>query len=374
MNPIGFTKDRATEIMEKRNIDVLIASSPENIFYASGLPTLHVAKNPILFVLQNQYPSLVLIRRDGEECLIAWMLYQSAKLLSWIRDIRGIGAPKMALKYTLDVLTEWSSTDKVIGLEASMPRYQAEYIMEKLPDATIVNADEAFIEMRLVKSAEEIRRIQKSTEIAEKAILAMINITKEGITDEKLLQEARKTIILEGAEGWDHLTLGIGASDPEAPGYVKASMNKEDLARYDIGAVWEGYVSDVSRHCAIGIPIGEKEHDLMVQVQEYCVDQIKPGIMAGEVAKATKKFHKSLNKGLSCFVTGHSIGLQTEEFHFFSPMVRKGKGTFKENMVLDVEVWTPFKNFGLLGIEDTYQVTKSGCKQISSLDKKIFVV
>ncbi|MHA1649789.1 MAG: hypothetical protein ACTSYB_06325, partial [Candidatus Helarchaeota archaeon] len=67
-------------------------------------------------------------------------------------------------------------------------------------------------------------------------------------------------------------------------------------------------------------------------------------------------------------------GLQTEEFHFFSPMMRKGKGIFEENMVLDVEVWTPFENSGLLGIEDTYQVTKSGCKRLSSLEKKIFVV
>ncbi len=374
MNPIGFNRERVAEILEKRNIDVLIASSPENIFYTSGLPTLPVAKNPILFVLRHQYPSLTLIRRDGEECLITWMVYQSASLLSWVKDVRGIGSPAMTMKYTLDVLSEWNLSDKIIGLETSMPRYQAEYLREKLPDATIVNGDEAFSEMRMVKSIEEIKRIKKSTQIAEKAILAMINITKEGISDEELLREARKTIIQEGAEGWDHLTLGIGASDPEAPGYVKASMTKEDLARFDVGAVWEGYKSDVSRHASINTPIGEKEHDLMVQVQEFCVDQIKPGVFAAEVAQATKKFHKTLDKNLTCFVTGHSIGLQTEEFQFFSPMDRKGKGLFEENMVLDVEVWTTFKNFGLLGIEDTFQVLKGGCKQISSLEKKIFVV
>jgi Xaa-Pro aminopeptidase len=374
MNPVGFNKTRAAEILEKRNIDVLIASSPENIFYTSGLPTLHVAKNPILFVLEHQYPNLVLIRRDGEEALIAWMVYQSANLLSWIKDIRGIGGPTMAMKYTVDVLTEWNMANKVIGLESSMPRYQAEYIREKLPDATIVNADDAFIDMRIIKTAEEIKRIQKSTRITEKAILAMIKITREGVTDEELLREARKTIVSEGAEGWDHLTLGIGASDPEAPGYVKASMSKDDLARFDIGTVWEGYVSDVSRHVSIGTAIGKERHDQMIQIQEFCVDQIKPGIAAADVIKETKKFHKNLDKTLSCFVTGHSVGLQTEEFHFFSPMASKGKGTFEENMVLDVELWTPFKNFGLLGIEDTFQVTKSGCKRISSLEKKIFIV
>jgi Xaa-Pro aminopeptidase len=255
-----------------------------------------------------------------------------------------------------------------------MPWYQAEFIKEKLPDAKIVNGDEAFIDMRLIKSSEEINRIQKSTQIAEKAITAMINITREGVTDEELLQEARKTIVMEGAEGWDHLTLGIGASDPEAPGYVKAVMGKDDLARYDIGAVWEGYISDVSRHVAIETPKGEDLHEKMVQVQEFCADQIKPGVPAAEVATATKKFVKSLDKHLSCFFTGHSIGLQTEEYQFFTPMGKGVERTFEENMVLDVEVWTPFKNFGLIGIEDTFMVEQSGCKRISSLEKKIFVV
>ena len=374
MNPIGFSKDRVVEILENRNIDVLIASSPENIFYTSGLPTLHVAKNPILYVLQNQYPNLTLIRRDGAEVLIAWMLYQSASKLSWIKDIRGVSAPNLALKHILDVLTEWEASSKVIGLETSMPRYQAEFIREKLPDAKIVNGDEAFLDMRLIKSAGEINRIEKSTQIAEKAITAMIAITREGITDEELLQEARRTIVMEGAEGWDHLTLGIGASDPEAPGYVKAVMGKDDLARYDIGAVWEGYISDVSRHVAIETPKGEDLHEKMIQVQEFCADQIKPGVPAGEVATATKKFHKNLDKHLGCFFTGHSIGLQTEEFQFFTPMGKGVERTFEENMVLDLEVWTSFKNFGLLGIEDTFQVEQSGCKRISSLEKKIFVV
>ncbi|MDD1776750.1 MAG: Xaa-Pro peptidase family protein [Candidatus Helarchaeota archaeon] len=374
MNPIGFNKDRATAILEKRNIDVLIASSPENVFYTSGLPTLHVAKNPILYVLQNQYPNLTLIRRDGTEVLIAWMLYQSASQLSWIKDIRGTSAPNLTLKFALDTLSEWNSQEKVIALESTMPRYQAEFLREKLPNAKFVNADEAFTEMRLIKSAEEIKRIQRSTQIAEKAISAMIKITREGITDEELLKEARRTIVMEGAEGWDHLTLGIGASDPEAPGYVKASMKKDDVARFDIGAVWEGYVSDVSRHVAIGTPFGEDLHSKMVQVQEFCADQIKPGVTAAEVATATKKFHKNLDKRLSCFFTGHSIGLQTEEFHFFSPMGKGVEQPFQENMVLDVEVWTPFKNFGLLGIEDTFMVTQSGCKRLSALEKKIFVV
>ncbi|MBA7646535.1 hypothetical protein ES703_54299 [subsurface metagenome] len=37
--------------------------------------------------------------------------------------------------------------------------------------------------MRLIKSEEEVKRIKKSTEISEKAIMEMINAVREGITD-----------------------------------------------------------------------------------------------------------------------------------------------------------------------------------------------
>ena len=57
MEPIGFNKERTRNILEKQDIDVLIASTPVNVFYLTGLPTLHVAPNPILYVLYNQYPS-----------------------------------------------------------------------------------------------------------------------------------------------------------------------------------------------------------------------------------------------------------------------------------------------------------------------------
>ena len=64
--------------------------------------------------------------------------------------------------------------------------------------------------------------------------------------------------------------------------------------------------------------------------------------------------------------------MECEEVHIFSPM--RSIGTpFEENMVLDIEVWQNFKNAGLVGIEDCYRITKSGCKRLSSLDKDIFI-
>ena len=84
MDPIGYSKQKAKAALNKYNIDLLIAATPVNVFYTTGLPTLHVAPNPILYVLYNQFPSLSLLRRDGELSLIAWMVYQSVDKFSWV--------------------------------------------------------------------------------------------------------------------------------------------------------------------------------------------------------------------------------------------------------------------------------------------------
>lgn len=373
MEPIGYNKDKARKILHKYKIDVLIASTPVNVYYTTGLPTLHVAPNPILYVLSNQFPSISLINENGELSLVTWITYNSINKFSWVSDVSGIASPKAAMVEICDRIEKWGLSEKTIAYESLMPTYQYEYLQEKFPNASFIRGDQAFLDMRLTKSEEEIKRIKQSTKISEKAIQAMVDEVHTGITDNKLLKIARRTIIDEGAEGWDHLTLGIGGSDPEAPG-IGTVMKQGDIARFDIGSIWKGYVSDVSRHVVLGeIPEGAKEVlDHMIQVQEYCVEHIKPNVNIKELYDDGRKFYKSLKKRGFCYITGHSIGLECEETHLFSIMKTLDM-PFEENMVLDIEVWQNYKNQGLVGIEDCYRITKSGCERLSSLQKDFFI-
>ena len=374
MKPIGFDRKRTAAILDALDIDVLVASTDVNVFYTTGLPTLHVANNPILWVLKNQFPYIALVRRDGELSLFYWMVFSSLDKFSWVEDATGIISPQQAMKMVSDKLAEWGvESGKTVGLEALMPRYQADYLTSKFPGVKFIDGDSAFLKMRLVKSKEEQERIKRSTAIAEKAIEQTIEGVHVGITDYDLLKIARRTIVDEGAEGWDHLTIGIGSADPEAPG-VGTVMRRGDITRLDIGAVWKGYVSDVSRHVVIGeAPEGADEVvERMIKVQEFCVDQIMPGANPSEVYKAAMKFHAPLKPGVKPHITCHSIGLECEEAQIFSRM-GKADFLFEEGMVMDIEVWQNFKNLGLIGVEDCYRVTQKGCERISSLDKEIFV-
>ena len=373
--PIGYDKNRAKEILYNKGIDLLIASTPVNVFYTTGLPVTHVAPNPILYVLSNQYPNLSLVRKDGEESAIVWSLYDSVEEYSWIppSDVFRVGSLDGAVKKLLEKIEEWDLGDKTIGLESYMPRYQSEALRAKFHEANFINGDEAFIEMRLIKTEEEIRRIRKSTEVAEKAIKRCIDAVELDIKDTELLQIARRTIVDEGAWGWDHLTMNIGPSDPEAPG-LGIPVTPNDIVRFDFGAVWEGYISDVSRGVVIGeVPKKAQEAmDFMIQVQEYCAENIKPGVNAKEFKEEATNYLKSLTKRGFYLITAHSIGLECEETHLFGPSGAMNV-PFEENMVLDLEVWLNVRGQGLVGVEDCYRVSSTGCERISKLDKQIII-
>ncbi|TFF89573.1 MAG: M24 family metallopeptidase, partial [Promethearchaeota archaeon] len=151
-------------------------------------------------------------------------------------------------------------------------------------------------------------------------------------------------------------------------------VTPNDIIRFDFGAVWEGYISDVSRGVVIGeVPKkAQRAMDYMIQVQEYCAENIKPGINAKEFKEEATNYLKSLTKRGFYLITAHSIGLECEETHLFGPGGAMDV-PFEENMVLDLEVWLNVRGQGLVGVEDCYRVGNKGCERMSKLDKQIII-
>ncbi len=373
MQPIGFNKKRFSEKMKAKGFDFVIASSPENIFYTSGLPTRHSENNPILFSLSNLTPTIVVVRQDGEESVITWMIFDPE--LTWIKDFRGVMAKDDAVDALVNVLQETGIQKSTIAVESIMPIYQYEALKKAFPNAKFETADDIFLECRLVKNPEEIDRIKKSTHIAEKTILAMFHELKEGISDIDMLKIAKNTIVNEGASGWDHITMSLGASDPEAPG-TGVKMKKNEMTRFDIGAIYKGYTSDVSRHAVLGkIPSDvEKFIREIVDVQRQCIDAIKPGVPTMNILNIAQEAFEKKGEEVPIFPTCHSLGLRCEEIHLFDPL-RSADKMFEPGMVFDLEFWVPYEPYNnrLIGMEDTYLVTKNKCERISTLDQTLLV-
>jgi len=406
MEPFGYSKERTAAILKKHDIDLLIATSPVNVSYTTGLPLYQSAENPILLSLNNMYPHISMIRRgyEGEGTVIHWVLYRSVQRFSWLKDAIGIKSQSDAQTVLAAKLKEWGLAGKKIGVESTAPKFVLDVLNDPALKLQVVGGDQAFLDMRVIKTDEEVALIEKATLITEQVITKTIAALHEGITDFEIINTAKKAFLECGAGGWDHVTMNIGDSDPEAPGIGRA-VKKGEIIRLDFGAVYKGYVADVNRHVVIGdVPPRAKQLvDDLIDLQHYIEVRVKPGVNMRRLADDALAYYKESVtdnfffllgqsekvdlKGLSleavnlynhvitenlAFAVAHSIGMQCEEQHLFG-VFESLDVPFEKNMVFEIEAWAIYEG-ALVGVEDCYVVTDDGCRKMTTQPKTILSI
>lgn len=370
VEPIGYDKKKAASVMKKYGLDLLLATSPIHTYYVTGLPVLHSAPNPILASLHNQYPYMGLVRKQGENTVFHWNVYRSVEDSCWAADNVGIESPadvQTALKIKLK---EWGMEGKCVGVESTIPKYILDVLTDPAWKLKIVEADQAFRDMRLVKSDREMEYILKATEITETALRACVDACAVGVTDNELLAIGKKTMVEAGASDWDHLTMTIGDSDPEAPGTGRA-IKEGEIIRLDFGASYKGYVADVNCHVIIGkTPEAAKAHmDALIDFQHYMEERVKPGVNMKRLGEEAKAYYQAKYPGSLGFSIAHSMGLECEDVHIMGTLGNID-GPFEKNMVFEIEAWEEYGG-ALIGVEDTYVVTEDGCRKVTTISKQI---
>ncbi len=363
IEPLGYNTKKAAEIIDSRGLEGVFLGSAENIYYATGCPTLPGTGNPILYALRNALPSFAFIDKEGKTTLFTWFgVTLGVEFSSEVVTYADIAGAK-------DELRSFFKDKRKIGVDYGVPPYALEII--KNNSAGIEYADDLMIQLRLIKSQKEIEMLEKSAKISQDVLKNIGSRLREGITRESLIQEIRSMMMQFGATAVDHLTVAFGPSNPEI--VIEEMLTKGELITIDIGAVYEGYVSDIRRLYYSGDTVPDEELKLY-EIVKATLDSLQESISLGMTFSqvydlAVKLYEKN---GLQPLFTsaGHSIGLVTEEAHF-SP---ESDLTVSEDMVVNLELYVPDKDGIMIGDEETYLVTSRGLKKITDLDRKIFVL
>lgn len=406
MKPLGYSKERAAQVLEKYALDLLIATSPANLTYTTGLPFYQSAENPILLSLNNMYPHLSLIRRgcEGDGTMIHWVGYRSVERFSWLKDTVGIKNQSEAKAALAGLLKKWACAGKRVGVETTAPKFVMDVLNDPALKLEIVDADQAFLDMRIRKTDAEVGLVEQATLITEQAIDRTIAAVREGMSDFEIIAIAKRSILECGAGGWDHVTMSIGDSDPEAPGTGR-TVKKGEIIRLDLGAVYKGYVADVNKLFVLGeIPVKAKLLvDVLLDLQHYIEVRVKPGVGIRHLADEAMAYYKESVTDDFFFLLGqsdttdlkelameavnlynnimmehlaivfaHSIGLQCEEQHLFGAFSSLD-GNFEKNMVFEIEAWAIYEG-ALVGVEDCFVVTGEGCRKMTTQPKTILSV
>jgi Xaa-Pro aminopeptidase len=364
--PIGLDRVRLFVLMKERGLDGIFLSSPENVFYTTGYPALPGSGNPIVYALRNQLPYFSFIGSDERISLLCWG-GASMGIDYGADDVRSYFTYQMSLDELAAFIPEKLQPGCTVGVESTFPYYVIQLIQEHAKPAGLLVVDDLIHQLRLVKSPLEIERIRKSTAIIDQTVMELADALRPGMRRLELIQEAKYRMLKNGAHGVDHVTVAFGAANPEVA--LDEPLEENQIVTLDLGAVYEGYVSDNRRLAYTGkVPDGLRElHKKLCWVVAEMGKALRPGKTFGELHAHAYELYAQVGVEPLFLHVGHSIGLQVDE-HW---LLGDDPTTVEKGMVLNIELYSFSDEGVMIGDEETYVVTEGEPEQLSRLPVEI---
>ena len=231
-------------------------------------------------------------------------------------------------------------------------------------------------ELRTIKSAQERELIRRSVETNSRAFEQTVARVRAGMKEQDLAAELEYRMRRLGAEkpAFDTIVAaGRRSALPHAQP-TQARLRPGGLVVVDMGAIQDGYCSDMTRMLFLGAPAArvKRTYRAVLEAQLAAIDAVRAGVTTAHVDRQARRVLKTY--GLErAFVhsTGHGLGLEIHE----PPRIgKRDKGRLQAGMAVTIEPGVYLEGFGGIRIEDTVVVTASGCEILTPTNKELRVV
>lgn len=267
----------AERCMDEAGLDALLAVSPENTFYFSGvfIRTQVSIRERLAFVI---------VPRKGEETFLVCNIEESlARTQGWIPDVRTyVEFAESPIDALARVLKDRGLDAARLGIEA---RYlslgYAEEMAQRLLQARRVPADRFFNRIRNIKTAAQVALLTDAFQRTEQAVKEAWAASKAGETEKIVAERMVQEMVRHGADGQRHMTLAAGenTNHPHARPSDRP-LRRGDIVMTDCGAMFGGYGSDIARVGAVGTPSAAQRdaYRILYEVHRDTIARIRPGV------------------------------------------------------------------------------------------------
>ncbi len=230
----------------------------------------------------------------------------------------------------------------------------------KLPKSRLVDIGKIMRDARAVKEQKELEAVKKSADICNRGVRFLENSIGNGVKGSDLSAELERELRSRGSERTPFDTIVSSGPDSSIIHPYPASGDSEigkGLGLVDFGAVYKGYVTDVTVPFIIGKP--SKREDDIIETVLYAYDQILKKVKEGVNTKSINSVYENCLKthGFKIKHTpGHGIGLETHDCPSLGSDVK-----LKERMTLALEPGVYVKGTGGCRLENDVVVKKKGC-------------
>ena len=409
-----FNKERADKLMDQFDIDILIASTPENVTYLSDTvswaPKVYsysVDMFATYFRDNNLNSSLIVPSQE--------MTYVSASN-TWINDFYTYGG-KSALIQESEQVIESAEENTYLNLQNSddkrfptavealiasiknnttkklrvaidedkMTHKSVLKLQAELDSCELIPSSDLLRLIRMVKTDNEISAMKAAADLNETACTKACNEIKIGMREldiaEIYAQEVGKGL---GKWLWFHFGSGrrsVGIFPP-----TEKKIQAGEMWKFDAGLSLNNYQADTGWGGVIGQPNAQQNMIWEATLIGYdsAMSVIKEGVRPSEIQNAMIK--GTQDGGLtdhSGTFAGHAIGLEMRELPYVLGNKKMVNSLYlpedtdiplPENTVLCIE--NPCQIFGVGGtqIEQTIIVKKNGYELLTKQNRKLWII
>lgn len=368
--------ERFKNIMGNMNPDweMAVVFSKINQFYFTG----------------TMQDGMLIIPMEGEPVYWVRRSYERAQDESLYPEIRHMYSFKDAAKGIINL-------PETIYLETEfVPLALYKRFTKHFPFKNFKPVDIPLAKARSVKSEYELSLMRRSGKIHQHVLEDILpGLLRKGMSEAELGSEIFPVLMEEGhhavtrfgmfdteivlghvgfGEGSIYPTYFDGASgnyglSPAAPvfGNRESKLNNGDLVFVDIGCGYEGYNTDKTMTYMFGKPLPQHAIDAhlkCVEIQNEISSQLKPGAIPAEIYTSIMgSLDKNFLENFMGFgerkvkFLGHGIGLLIDELPVIA---EKFIEPLEEGMVFAVEPKKGIPGIGMVGIENTFIVTRRG--------------
>lgn len=352
------------ESMQEKNWDLTFIQDPANIRYFTDFDSEPHERILALIVFEEGDPFLFTPALDAED----------AKNTGWPYPIYSYTDSQEPFSIIIESIKKHKKQVDTFAVEddlISLERFRL--LKQGFPEAHSENLTPVIQSLRLIKNNDEIEKLKGAGKTADHALEIGYSLLEEGISEQELVEELEYQLKKQGTPQMSFDTMVLFGDHAANPHGVPSDRQLKvgDFALFDLGTMYEGYASDVTRTFAFGEASAhfKEVYNLVLEANQQAIDAIRPGITAHELDAIAREVIAGAGYGeFFNHRLGHGLG---QSIHEYPSIVQGNEMIIQEGMVFSIEpgIYIP----GEVGvrIEDCVFVTADGAEVLTHTPKEL---
>jgi Xaa-Pro dipeptidase len=363
------------ERMERRRLDAVIISDPENLMYLTDYQTTGYSFFQALVVPLDDDPFM--ITRKLEE--------SNVTARTWVERTRPYPDTGDAIQMLVESLREFGLDHARVGYERNshfFPAYQQDRFHTSFTKGSLLDCFGIVEEGRIRKSPAEIDVMRKAAAATEAGMAAGIAACQPGVTENDIAAEIAAAMFRAGGEFpavMPYVTSGPRTMIGHAT-WEGRTVQPGEHVFLEVGGCYRRYHTAMMRTVVLG-ELSETMHKAQDRMKHALAELKKvmmPGLTVTDADNLVRQILSENEVGASLVTrSGYSIGIafppSWDEGYIVS--FKNGDTTvLEEGMTFHVIPWLwGVDGNKTVGISDTIRVTEDGCESFFTLDEDFTV-